>query len=89
MYTNIIPYSRYDVLLYELGRLKLTDITGTTHVLDKNYRSYNTYRKDIGADSLSLKVNETYNDQDIIEETFFDTSTNETNYVFDGIVLSK
>ena len=89
MYTNIIPYSRYDVLLYELGRLKLTDITGTTHVLDKNYRSYNTYRKDIGADSLSLKVNETYNEQDIIEETFFDTSTNETNYVFDGIVLSK
>jgi hypothetical protein len=62
MYTNIIPFSRYDVLLYELGRLKLTDITGDTHVLDKTYRSYNTYRKNIGHDSLSLKINETYND---------------------------
>lgn len=89
MYTNIIPFSRYDVLLYELGRLKLTDITGDTHVLDKTYRSYNTYRKNIGHDSLSLKINETYNDQDKIEENFFDTSTNETNYTFDGIVLSK
>jgi hypothetical protein len=69
--------------------LKLTDITGDTHVLDKTYRSYNTYRKNIGHDSLSLKINETYNDQDKIEENFFDTSTNETNYTFDGIVLSK
>ena len=85
----MIPFSRYDVLLYELGRLKLTDIRGESHVLNKFYRSYNTYRKDIGPDISTLKINETYNDQDKIEENYFNIESLDTSYVFDGIVLSK
>ena len=85
----MIPFSRYDVLLYELGRLKLTDIKGESHVLNKFYRSYNTYRKDIGPDVSTLKINETYNDQDNIEGNYFNLDSLDTSYVFDGIVLSK
>lgn len=85
----MIPFSRYDVLLYELGRLMLTDIKPDTHVLNKNYRSYNTYRKDIGPDTSSLKINETYNNQDNIEDTYYEIKSLDTSYVFDGIVLSK
>ena len=89
MYTQMIPFSRYDVLLYELGRLMLTDIKPDTHVLNENYRSYNTYRKDIGPDTSSLKINETYNNQDNIEDTYYEIKALDTSYVFDGIVLSK
>lgn len=89
MYTKMIPFSRYDVLLYELGRLMLTDIKPDTHVLNKNYRSYNTYRKDISPDSSSLKINETYNNQDNIEGSYYEIKPADTSYVFDGIVLSK
>lgn len=89
MYTQMIPFSRYDVLLYELGRLMLTDIKPDTHVLNENYRSYNTYRKDIGPDTSSLKINETYNNQDNIEDTYYEIKSLDTSYVFDGIVLSK
>lgn len=89
MYTQMIPFSRYDVLLYELGRLMLTDIKPDTHVLNQNYRSYNTYRKDIGPDTSSLKINETYNNQDNIEDTYYEIKSLDTSYVFDGIVLSK
>ena len=89
MYTQMIPFSRYDVLLYELGRLMLTDIKPDTHILNKNYRSYNTYRKDIGPDTSSLKINETYNNQDNIEDSYYEINSLDTSYVFDGIVLSK
>ena len=85
----MIPFSRYDVLLYELGRLMLTDIKGESHVLNKAYRSYNTYRKNITPDSSKLKINETYNNRDAIEENYYDLNSLDTSYVFDGIVLSK
>lgn len=91
-----IPFSRYDILTYYINQIKIGETASNNHTMLANYRSYNTYRKDVVAENLNLKLNETYNDEDNMEQSFYDSSLllcvnsslNSVIYRFPGTVLS-
>lgn len=69
-----IPFSRYDILTYYINQIKIGETASNNHIMLANYRSYNTYRKDVVGENLNLKLNETYNDEDNMEQSFYDPS---------------
>ena len=91
-----IPFSRYDILTYYINQIKIGETASNNHTMLANYRSYNTYRKDVVGENLNLKLNETYNDEDNMEQSFYDpslllcinSSLNSVIYRFPGTVLS-
>lgn len=95
-YSSNLPNTRYDSLQYYLkGRFEISDITIDKDVIDREYKSYNVYRKDITGETLSLKLNETRNDEDEVINTFYDCSLFDKEvlntsviYRFPGVVLS-
>ena len=72
-YTNIFDFSRYDRLSYDIENKKVTDIASDEHQVNNDfYRNYGTYRHDINAEEYLVKENETYFDNNELNDYYYD-----------------
>lgn len=99
-YTKIFEFSRYDRLSYDLENKKIADIASDEHIVNNDYyRNYGTYRHDITAEEYIVKENETYLDDNILTDNYYNyfkltnfTSDNNKKYnvmQFAGCVLNQ
>lgn len=71
-YTNIFDFSRYDRLSYDIENKKVTDIASDKHQVNNDfYRNYGTYRHDINAEEYLVKENETYFDNNELNDYYY------------------
>lgn len=71
-YTNIFDFSRYDRLSYDIENKKVTDIASDEHQINNIfYRNYGTYRHDINAEEYIVKENETYFDNNELNDNYY------------------
>lgn len=72
-YTNIFEFSRYDRLSYDIENKKVADIASDEHQVNNDfYRNYGTYRHDINAEEYIVKENETYFDNNELNDNYYD-----------------
>lgn len=72
-YTNIFDFSRYDRLSYDIENKKVADIASDEHQINNDfYRNYGTYRHDINAEEYLVKENETYFDNNELNDYYYD-----------------
>ena len=72
-YTNIFDFSRYDRLSYDNENKKVADIASDEHQVNNDfYRNYGTYRHDINAEEYIVKKNETYFDNNELNDYYYD-----------------
>lgn len=72
-YTNIFDFSRYDRLSYDIENKKVADIASDEHQINNDfYRNYGTYRHDINAEEYLVKENETYLDNNELNDYYYD-----------------
>ena len=72
-YTNIFDFSRYDRLSYDIENKKVADIASDKHQVNNDfYRNYGTYRHDINAEEYLVKENETYFDNNELNDYYYD-----------------
>lgn len=72
-YTNIFDFSRYDRLSYDIENKKVADIASDEHQINNDfYRNYGTYRHDINAEEYIVKENETYFDNNELNDYYYD-----------------
>lgn len=72
-YTNIFDFSRYDRLSYDIENKKVADIASDEHQVNNDfYRNYGTYRHDINAEEYIVKENETYFDNNELNDNYYD-----------------
>ena len=72
-YTNIFDFSRYDRLSYDIENKKVADIASDEHQVNNDfYRNYGTYRHDINAEEYLVKENETYFDNNELNDYYYD-----------------
>ena len=72
-YTNIFDFSRYDRLSYDIENKKVADIASDEHQINNDfYRNYGTYRHDINAEEYIVKENETYFDDNELNDHYYD-----------------
>lgn len=72
-YTNIFDFSRYDRLSYDIENKKVADIASDEHQVNNDfYRNYGTYRHDINAEEYIVKKNETYFDNNELNDNYYD-----------------
>lgn len=72
-YTNIFDFSRYDRLSYDIENKKVADIASDEHQVNNDfYRNYDTYRHDINAEEYIVKENETYFDNNELNDNYYD-----------------
>ena len=72
-YTNIFDFSRYDRLSYDIENKKIADIASDEHQVNNDfYRNYGTYRHDINAEEYLVKENETYFDNNELNDYYYD-----------------
>ena len=72
-YTNIFDFSRYDRLSYDIENKKVADIASDEHQVNNDfYRNYGTYRHDITAEEYIVKENETYFDDNELNDNYYD-----------------
>ena len=72
-YTNIFDFSRYDRLSYDNENKKVADIASDEHQINNDfYRNYGTYRHDINAEEYTVKENETYFDDNELNDNYYD-----------------
>ena len=72
-YTNIFDFSRYDRLSYDIKNKKVADIASDEHQVNNDfYRNYGTYRHDINAEEYIVKENETYFDNNELNDNYYD-----------------
>lgn len=72
-YTNIFDFSRYDRLSYDIENKKVADIASDEHQVNNDfYRNYGTYRHDINAEEYIVKENETYFDNNELNDHYYD-----------------
>lgn len=75
-YTNIFDFNRYDRLSYDLQNKKIADIASDEHIVNNEfYRNYGTYRHDILSEDRLVKQNETYFDNNELDDYYYDTSS--------------
>lgn len=71
-YTNIFDFSRYDRLSYDIENKKVGDIASDEHQVNNDfYRNYGTYRHDINAEEYLVKENETYFDNNELNDYYY------------------
>ena len=71
-YTNIFDFSRYDRLSYDNKNKKVADIASDEHQVNNDfYRNYGTYRHDINAEEYLVKENETYFDNNELNDYYY------------------
>ena len=71
-YTNIFDFSRYDRLSYDNENKKVADIASDEHQVNNDfYRNYGTYRHDINAEEYIVKENETYFDNNELNDYYY------------------
>ena len=71
-YTNIFDFSRYDRLSYDIENKKVADIASDKHQVNNDfYRNYGTYRHDINAEEYLVKENETYFDNNELNDYYY------------------
>lgn len=71
-YTNIFDFSRYDRLSYDIENKKVADIASDEHQVNNDfYRNYGTYRHDINAEEYIVKENETYFDNNDLNDYYY------------------
>lgn len=71
-YTNIFQFNRYDRLSYDLANKKVADIASNEHMVNNEYyRNYGTYRHDITAEERIVKINETYFDENTLDDNYY------------------
>lgn len=71
-YTNIFDFSRYDRLSYDNENKKVADIASDEHQVNNDfYRNYGTYRHDINAEEYLVKENETYFDNNELNDYYY------------------
>lgn len=71
-YTNIFDFSRYDRLSYDNENKKVADIASDEHQVNNDfYRNYGTYRHDINAEEYLVKENETYFDNNDLNDYYY------------------
>ena len=71
-YTNIFDFSRYDRLSYDNENKKVADIASDEHQVNNEfYRNYGTYRHDINAEEYLVKENETYFDNNDLNDYYY------------------
>lgn len=72
-YTNIFDFSRYDRLSYDIENKKVANIASDEHQINNDfYRNYGTYRHDINAEEYLVKENETYFDNNELNDYYYD-----------------
>lgn len=72
-YTNIFDFSHYDRLSYDNENKKVADIASDEHQVNNDfYRNYGTYRHDINAEEYLVKENETYFDNNELNDYYYD-----------------
>lgn len=72
-YTNIFDFSRYDRLSYDIENKKVANIASDEHQVNNDfYRNYGTYRHDINAEEYLVKENETYFDNNELNDYYYD-----------------
>lgn len=75
-YTRIFEFNRYDRLSYDLNNTQIADIATNEHMVNNEYyRNYGTYRHDIIAEDRLVKINETYFDENTLDDNYYDIST--------------
>lgn len=95
-YTNIFDFSRYDRLSYDIENKKVADIASDEHQINNDfYRNYGTYRHDINAEEYIVKENETYFDDNELNDHYYDydyfqeykdpNNTNNTNKTYNAM----
>ena len=92
-YTNIFDFSRYDRLSYDNENKKVADIASDEHQVNNDfYRNYGTYRHDINAEEYLVKENETYFDNNELNDYYYDydhfqkyTDPNNTNKTYNAM----
>ena len=71
-YTNIFDFSRYDRLSYDIENKKVADIASDEHQVNNDfYRNYGTYRHDINAEEYIVKENETYFNNNELNDNYY------------------
>ena len=71
-YTNIFDFSRYDRLSYDIENKNVADIASDEHQVNNDfYRNYGTYRHDINAEEYLVKENETYFDNNELNDYYY------------------
>lgn len=71
-YTNIFDFSRYDRLSYDIENKKVANIASDEHQVNNDfYRNYGTYRHDINAEEYIVKENETYFDNNDLNDYYY------------------
>ena len=71
-YTNIFDFSRYDRLSYDIENKKVANIASDKHQVNNDfYRNYGTYRHDINAEEYLVKENETYFDNNELNDYYY------------------
>lgn len=71
-YTNIFDFSRYDRLSYDIENKKVANIASDKHQVNNDfYRNYGTYRHDINAEEYIVKENETYFDNNDLNDYYY------------------
>ena len=71
-YTNIFDFSRYDRLSYDIENKKVADIASDEHQVNNDfYRNYGTYRHDINAEEYIVKENETYFNNNELNDYYY------------------
>ena len=92
-YTNIFDFSRYDRLSYDIENKKVADIASDEHQVNNDfYRNYGTYRHDINAEEYIVKENETYFDNNELNDNYYKyeyfqkyTDPNNTNKTYNAM----
>ena len=92
-YTNIFDFSRYDRLSYDIENKKVADIASDEHQVNNDfYRNYGTYRHDINAEEYLVKENETYFDNNELNDYYYNydhfqkyTDPNNTNKTYNAM----
>lgn len=101
-YTKIFEFNRYDRLSYDLNNKKIADIATNEHMVNNEYyRNYGTYRHDITSEDKIVKINETYFDENTLDDNYYNvdklkdypstikkSSKTDVN-IFSGCVLNK
>lgn len=71
-YTKIFEFNRYDRLSYDLNNKKIADIAANEHMVNNEYyRNYGTYRHDITSEDRIVKINETYFDENTLDDNYY------------------
>lgn len=92
-YTNIFDFSRYDRLSYDIENKKVANIASDEHQVNNDfYRNYGTYRHDINAEEYIVKENETYFNNNELNDNYYKydyfqkyTDPNNTNKTYNAM----